>query len=179
MRKALLIVLTLAAAAGTFAQDAHNADPAARKAREETELVFDLGRVFQFLRTMESEQPGLALSATQARDILVIMNEVRRATRIDGRQAQTWLTQIEDRILTAAQLTYVDRLFIARTTTSSRGTNAGTGTGNANSGSNATETGTGSMASFIAGGPFNPIVDASRQMGQDFQVYFDALQARR
>jgi hypothetical protein len=173
----LWIMVFTFAAVGTWAQD-HAGDSAARKAREETEVVFDLGRMFQFLQTMESEQPALSLSATQARDLLVIMTEIRRAARIDGRMAERWIKTIEDRILTVAQLTYVDRLSIARVSTSARGTGAGTGSGNSNAGA-ASETGSGSMSSFIAGGAFNPIVDMTRTMGQDFQTYFESLMARR
>ena len=170
-------LMAVFAAASVFAQD-HATDAAAQKAREEAEVVFDLGRIIQFMMRMDVEMPILALDGQQARDLLVIMNEIRRSTRVDASQAERWLTTIEDDVLTPAQLAFVDRLFIERTSTSARGTNGGTGTRNPSAGAG-TDGGAGSMSSYIAGGPFNPIVDTSRAMGQDFEKYFELLMERR
>jgi len=171
LRMVLALAMAVAAAGAAVAQT--TPDPAVQEAREETAVVFDLGRVFGFIRTMEEENASLRLSAEQVRELYVIMTEIRRTERMDPDQADEWLASIEDEILTPAQLVAVDKLYLARETTRGSGTGAGSGAGGG------TGDATGSIATYIAGGKFNPILDTSKSMGADFAAFYDELGERR
>jgi len=153
------LLLALAPLAG-FAQTAAE-DPAIQKAKEETAVVFDLGRVFGYLNTMEKEAPKLALTRGQLVKLVDIMKSIKATKRLVPKEAEKLLVQIEDVVLTAAQLAYVDQLAIAKAAT--RGTATGEGAGS----------GAAQLTTYAAGGDFNPILDATKTMGKDFVAFFD------
>lgn len=173
-RISFLVVVMIALAAGLAAAQTTEPDPEVQEAKEETAVVFDLGRMFGYIRTMEQEDPDLELSAEQIRELLTIMTAVKQSDRIEPDRADEWLVTIEDEILTLPQLMHVDQLYLARANSSGTGDGAGSGSGNAGAG-----TSSGSIATYIAGGAFNPIVDSSKSMGEDFLAFYDELTARR
>ncbi|MFZ4617163.1 MAG: hypothetical protein ACOYM2_13325 [Rectinemataceae bacterium] len=139
-----------------------SSDPVLLKAKEETLVVFDLGRMFGYLDDMVKDGKTPALSSDQLRKIYDIMVEVRSIERIEPAKAKVLLSQIEDRILTPAQLMATDKLAAAGTLT--RAANQGSGPG--------AKGGTSPLVSFVAGGDFNPIMDTSKTMGKDFQSFY-------
>jgi hypothetical protein len=159
------VTILLTVAAGSLAAQ-NSSDPAMQKAREETVVVFDLGRIFGYLHTIEKDSKVPALSTDQLRKLYDIMVEIRNTTRLEPVRAKLLLAQIEDRILTAAQLMAVDKLAAARV--SDRDVNQGSG-----SGANAGSSGSGSLSTYVTGGAFNPINDRTKTMGQDFQAFFE------
>ncbi|MDX9959796.1 MAG: hypothetical protein AB7T74_05225 [Clostridia bacterium] len=140
-------------------------DPAIQKAKEETVVIFDLGRMFGYLNTMEKDPKVAALSNTQLTKLYDIMVELRNTTRVETAQAQILLTSIEDDILTPAQLMAADKLAVAKE--AGRTNVQGSGAGSSANG------GTSSMASYVAGGDFNPIIDPTKTMGKDFTAFYD------
>jgi hypothetical protein len=77
------------------------------------------------------------------------------------------LIEIEDRILKPDQLTFVDSLAIARQ--AERTVTTGSGASG----------GTSPVASYMSGGPFNPMTDTGRKIGQDFKAAVDYLKAKK
>jgi hypothetical protein len=144
-------------------------DPATQKAREDTAIVFDLGRVFGYLNLIEKDSKVPALSADQLKKLYDIALELKNAKRIEPSRAKLLLAQVEDRILTPAQLMAIDKLAAAKE--SERANVQGSGAGS-NAGASS---GAGSLATYIAGGDFNPLIDKSKTMGQDFFAFFDYL----
>ncbi|OHD81852.1 MAG: hypothetical protein A3J97_00285 [Spirochaetes bacterium RIFOXYC1_FULL_54_7] len=142
-------------------------DPAIQKAREETVVIFDLGRMFGYLNAMEKDTKVTALSNAQLIKLYDIMIELRGTKRIEVSRAKTLLTTIEDSILTPAQLMAADKLAAAKE--AERTTVPGSGAG-ANS---STSGGSSSLPSYVSGGDFNPIIDPTKTMGQDFTAFFD------
>ena len=140
-------------------------DPEIIKAKEETAVVFDLVRFFGFLNTMEEEQPALALSGDQLEEIYEIMNRLQSTERIEVDMAEEILVHLEDEVLSPDQLMEVDQLFIAREETRTVQTGQGGGEG-------------GLITSYIAGGPFNPTLDASKTMGKDFGAFYKSVSER-
>ena len=135
-------------------------DPAVVAAKEETVVVFDLGRFFGFLMAMEEEKPKLALSKDQLLEVYRLMSELKQMQRVEPQRAEEILVYLEDEVLSPDQLMEVDQLAIARL--ESRETQT-TSTG----------TGGGQITSYIAGGPFNPMTDATKTIGKDFAAFFD------
>ncbi len=166
-RIAIALAATLALASAAFAQT--TPDPAIQKAREDTAVVFDLGRTFGYLMAIEKDSKVPALSATQLKSLYDIMVAIKAAKRVEPEQAEAWLGSIEDKILTPAQLMAVDKLAAAAAATRTGTPGAGTGTGPGASGTS----GASSLQSYVAGGEFNPIVDAAKTMGADFKAFFD------
>lgn len=142
-------------------------DPAVQQAKEETAVVFDLGRIFGFIHTMEKEQPKLALSKEQTGELYAMMNRINSIERIEPDEAEEMLVRIEDEILTADQLMYVDQLAIART--EERESSATTQTAGS---------GGGQILSYIAGGAFNPMRDTTKTIGKDFAAFYDYLKKK-
>jgi hypothetical protein len=140
-------------------------DPAIQKAKEETVVIFDLGRMFGYLNAMEKDAKVPALNSTQLTKLYDIMVELRNTKRVEVARAQILLTTIEDDILTPAQLMAADKLAAAKE--SERTTVQGTGAGSSATG------GTSSMTSYVSGGDFNPIIDATKTMGKDFTAFYD------
>ena len=153
------LLLALAPLAG-FAQTPSE-DPAVQKAKEETAVVYDLGRVFGYLAAMEKDAPKLVLTRDQLVKLVEIMNTIKATKRFVPREAEKLLVRIEDTILTAAQLAYVDKLAIEKAAT--RGTGTGEGAGS----------GSGPLTTYIAGGDFNPMLDATKTLGKDFAAFHD------
>lgn len=137
-------------------------DPAVQAAKEETVVVFDLGRFFGFLMTMEKETPKLALSQDQLQEVYRLMSELKAVQRVEPDQAEEMLIYLEDEVLSPDQLMEVDQLAIARMESrETQETAQSTGTGG------------GQITSYIAGGPFNPMTDATKTIGKDFAAFFE------
>ena len=154
----LLVVLVLMIPALAIAQTSPD-DPEIQKAKEETAVVFDLGRLFGYLQTMEKDQKNLALNNSQLIEIYSIMKDLKTMERVEPKWADERLTQLEDNILTPDQLMYTDQLAIAREAEQETKT-PGSGGG-------------GQITSYIAGGAFNPMADPSKTIGKDFASFFD------
>ncbi len=170
---AAAIVLSLAGAVETaFAQMLPD-DPAVRKAKEETVVVFDLGRVLGFLYDMDREEQKLSLSTGQAKDLYALMSRIKGMERIEPDEADDMLVRIEDEILTPDQLMYVDQRIIAREQTRESSTDrkaekAGGGGGGGGQ----------VLSSYVAGGAFNPMTDAARTIGKDFAAFYQYLEKK-
>ena len=152
MTVALLVFLPFLAAA-------QRGDPAIQQARAELEPVFALGRLFDYLATMEGQQPRLALSRAQAAKIVDDMGRIKVVRRFDAKTATDMLSQIEDHILTPEQLKFADGLELASKKT--QGQNKSLYSSSLID----------SLASYVAGGPFNPMTDTHTPQGK----YFAAL----
>ncbi len=152
-----LMLLPFLAAAQTSPDD-----PAVLAAKEETVVVFDLGRFFGFLFTIEKESLKLALSQDQLEEVYESMGELKAMQRVEPDDAEEMLVYLEDEVLSPDQLMEVDQLAIARM--ESRETEATT---------QSTGTGGGQITSYVAGGPFNPMTDATKTIGKDFAAFFD------
>jgi hypothetical protein len=167
--KKLFITVVVLAVFGVLSVMAQTSpdDPAIQEAKEKTAVVFDLGRVFGFIHTMEKEEPKLSLSNDQMQQLYSIMDRVLNIERIEPDEAEEMLVKIEDEILTPDQLMHVDQLAIARA---------------AERESAAEErvpgSGGGQITSYIAGGAFNPMKDASKTIGKDFTAFFDYLKKK-
>jgi len=156
----LLLVLPFTALAQTSPDD-----PAILEARKETAVVFDLGRFFGYLNTMEKETPELALSISQLEQIYEIMEELNTIDRVEADYAEKLLVNLEDDVLTPDQLMQVDQLAIAKAEARTTNASAGAGTGGG--------TGGGQISSYVAGGAFNPIKDPAKSIGQDFAEFLE------
>lgn len=163
---ALSIAATLSFAAA-YAQT--TPDPAVQEARAKLEVVYDLGRVFGFIHTMDKDPKKTPLSAAQAKSLVAIADKILAAKRLEPKPAEALLKEIEDKILTPAQLMRVDELALARESSST----AGTGTGPGATG------GTSPVQSYLSGGPFNPMLDATKTIGKDFKAAYDYLKAKK
>ena len=163
MKKTIfLVVLTLILLPVLAAAQTSPDDPAVQAAKEETVVVFDLGRFFGFLFTIEKESPKLALSQDQLEEVYQSMSEMKLMQRVEPDRAEEMLIYLEDEVLSPDQLMEVDQLAIARM--ESRETQATT---------QSTGTGGGQITAYIAGGPFNPMTDATKTIGKDFAAFFD------
>lgn len=151
-----------------------------QEAREELNSMLDLGRMFGFVLTMSSEHASLRLSDAQATELLEITREVRQTTRLTGIAAETYLTRIEDEILSARQLIATDQLWIASDEGQQRGAGRGSGgqTGTpVADGTEQTEP-ISELAAFAAGGDFNPLVDSERPQGESLLALISYLEDR-
>ncbi len=180
-----LLVLIAPAGAPLLSAQTHAGDPASARLREELAVVTDLGRLLGFVYRMEQEQPALALSRDQAGRLARITDEIHRTDRMTPARARAMMDEIEDRILTAAQLTYTDQLFLnreqSRVPGSGGGTPAAGGPGNSGGtpGARAGSDAGGQIAAYEAGGPYNPIRDQATRLGQDFTALRAHLDLRR
>lgn len=149
-----------------------SSDPALQRARQETMVVLDLGRLISFVGRMDEEGGAHRLSSAQARRLVRLMGEVQTTSRLTPAIAERMMAEIEDDILTAGQLLRVDMLWAEADRTRSPSA-AGT------SGRQGNEGGAeGSLSSYAAGGPFNPLTDASRPQGQEFEELYERLRSR-
>jgi len=168
MRKLLTGTLLITLFGGFLAAQT-TPDPAVQEAKAKLEVVYDLGRVFGFIHTMDKEQKKLALTLLQAKALVAIADKVLATKRMEPKTADAWLTEIEDKILKADQLMFVDELAIERASASTSGSGTGAGaTG-----------GTSPVQSYISGGPFNPMLDATKTLGKDFKAAYDYLKAKK
>ncbi|MFN2311490.1 MAG: hypothetical protein ABR590_05485 [Spirochaetia bacterium] len=90
----------------------HSEDPALQKARQETELVLDLGRLIGFIQRMVEERPDLEISREQAAALADLLGEIRTTSRLTGATARSMTSRIENDILNVEQLQHTDRLWI-------------------------------------------------------------------
>ncbi|MCA1754538.1 MAG: hypothetical protein LC641_07575, partial [Spirochaeta sp.] len=86
-------------------------DPALQKARQETELVLDLGRLIGFIQRMVEERPDLEISREQAAALADLLGEIRTTSRLTGATARSMTSRIENDILNVEQLQHTDRLW--------------------------------------------------------------------
>lgn len=155
-RIALLTIAVIGVEAQTSTADM-------QQAREETAVVYDLGRFFGYVHGMTTENASLALTDSQATEIAAVMDEILGMDRVEPAWASETLERLELDVLSPAQLMDVDRRAIAwQNSRESTATTSGTGSGSSGG------SGSGPLSSYVAGGPFNPIVDESRTIGQGF-----------
>ena len=163
-------------------------DAQMRAAREEAEIVLDLGRLLGFVYRMTTEREELRLSDAQAVRLLEVVDQIRAESRLDGEKAGRYMARIEDDILTASQLIHTDRLWITSERSRSNeaagsatqqqrgGRNNSAATG---SGASATAEGAaGDLATFAAGGAYNPLIDEDRHQGRDVAALHAYLRER-
>ena len=183
-RNVCIVMMLMAVAVATFAQD-HASDPTSARLREELAVVTDLGRLLGFILRMDTEQPTLALNRAQVDRLWQITEEIDRTDRLTPARSRAMMQEIEDTILSPAQLMHTDQLFLNR----EQSRVPGAGSGAAGSAGNPGSTGTpgarggadsgGLIAAYQAGGPYNPIRDQARQLGQDFAALRTHLSKRR
>ncbi len=161
MKKTIVIALLVLVPLGTVIAQTSPDDPALIKAKEETAVVFDLGRMFGYLNTMVSEEKKLALSDEQMTSLYSIMETLLHKERVEPDTADEMLVRIEDEILTPDQLMYTDQLAIEKLESRTPGAGGGSGGGQ--------------ITNYIAGGAFNPMKDPSKNMGKDFDTFFTYL----
>ncbi|MHA0041699.1 hypothetical protein [Deinococcus sp. PEB2-63] len=73
--------------------------------------VTDLAQTVRLLPDLEQNK-ATALTRAQAKQLLPILTTIQKATGVQPNDAKKYLTQIEDRILTARQLTALDSLML-------------------------------------------------------------------
>lgn len=157
-----LALLPLLAAAQTSPDD-----PAVQAAKEETAVVFDLGRFFGYLQTMEKESPKLALSKSQLEAVYEAMNRIKTLKRVEPAEAEKTLRHLEEEVLNPDQLMAVDELAIAKMAArETQTTQPSDGSGG------------GQITSYVAGGPFNPMTDATKTIGKDFAAFYDYVKKK-
>ncbi len=166
MMIAAAVLLSGAAFAQTSTQD-----PAVQAARAKLEVVYDLGRIFGYIQTMDREQKKLALAPAQVKALTATADRILKTPRLEPREAETMLKEIEDKILRPDQLVFVDGLAIARQAERAASSTAGSGASAAG--------GTSPVASYMSGGPFNPMTDTTRKVGQDFKAAVDYLKGKK
>ena len=158
MKKIILMsVLAAAFLAPMFAQE-DEPDPEIQEAKEQTAVVYDLGRFFGYVHTMVTENESLALESDQLDAFYKVMQDIRSTDRVEPEWADATLEYLELDVLTAKQLMEIDQLAIAREESRETGTGESKGGG----------TGTGPIQSFVAGGAFNPIIDETKSLGEGF-----------
>jgi hypothetical protein len=166
---ALIALLSIA----VLGVDAQTSTADMQEAREETAVVYDLGRFFGYVHGMTTENASLALTPSQATEIAAVMDEISGMDRVEPSWASETLERLELDVLSPAQLMDVDRRAIAwQKSRESSGTTEGSGTGSSGG------SGSGPLGSYVAGGPFNPIVDESRTIGQGFAALREYLAGR-
>lgn len=168
MKKAMLIFLMAVIPLMVMAQ---STDPAIVKAKEETAVIFDLGRFFGYLNTMEEEAPELSLSKEQMLELYETLNSFLKMERIEIDEADRTLLFLEEELLNLDQLIYVDELAITKMENRVSGSGAG-------SGSSGTGSGGGQLAGYVTGGAFNPLTDPSKTIGKDVAVFYDYLKKK-
>lgn len=180
-------LLLLAAAAAAPAQE-QSASAQMQALRAELEVVSELGRLLGFILRMQNEAESLALNGDQLRSLWQLTEEIRRSERLTPERAEQMILRIEDEILEPRQLMYTDQQFLNREETrvpgsgpSARGAPGSSGSaGSPAAGSPGGDgSSSGTIATYAAGGPYNPLLDTSRQLGQDFEALSRLLQAQR
>lgn len=164
-----LVALVFAAAGPVAAQTTTDLQAEMQEARQETLVVYDLGRFFGYVDAMIADDASLALSNDQAAEFLEIMTEIRETQRIEPDWAEGRLAYLELDVLSPAQLMEVDRRAIewqnTRESTTEPGSGAGSGGG----------TGTGPLSTYVAGGAFNPLLDETKSIGEGFAALFERV----
>ena len=168
MKKNMIIALIIAAVAATaaFGQETEP-DPAIQEAKEETAVVYDLGRFFGYVHTMVTENDDLTLSTAQLESFYEIMTEIKGLERIEPDWADETLEFLELDLLSVKQLMEVDLLAIAREESREQGTGEGKASGG---------TGHGPLQTYVTGGAFNPIIDETKASGQGFAELYEYIE---
>ncbi len=159
------VLVFLLAGFGMVTAQENEPDPAIKKAKEDTVVVYDLGRFFGYLLTMEEEVPKRALSNEQLETVYEIALEIKNLERIEPEWAEERLDYLELDVLTVDQLLEVDLLIIARE--ESRVPQEKNGGGSSGG------TGTNPLQTFVAGGAFNPIIDEAKSIGEGFYAFLE------
>jgi hypothetical protein len=150
----LIIATAVLAPSDLFGQTT----PEMQQAREETAVVYDLGRFFGYVYGMTTENASLALTDAQKGEIAGVIAEIEGMRRIEPEWAEATLTYLELELLSPAQLMEVDRRAIEwqndRESTGTTGSGSGGGSGS------------GPLSSYVAGGPFNPLLDETKTIGE-------------
>lgn len=167
MRKQFLLVVTMVilAVMSISAQETEP-DPAIQQAKEETAVIYDLGRFFGYVHTMIEENPDLALTPKQLEEFHTVMTRIKGMSRVEADWADETLDYLELDLLTVKQLIAVDKLAIARESTRQTGTGESKGAGAT------TENPAGSVQTYVAGGAFNPMLDTSKSLGEGFDDFY-------
>lgn len=165
MNRTMVLIIAMALLVPVLLTAQTEPDPAIQEAKEETAVVYDLGRFFGYVHTMTTENSRLALTTAQKSELLQVMTEIKGMSRVEPDWAGETLEYLELDFLTPAQLMEVDRLAIEWMNTRESTTGTGTGGG----------TGSGPISSYVAGGPFNPIIDDTKSIGQGFMELYDYL----
>lgn len=161
MKKIILTGLLLVFAFAVYGQDTEP-DPEIVQAKEETAVVYDLGRFFGYVHTMVSEDSSLELQAEQLKIFRDVMETIKSTERIEPEWADETLEYLELDVLTVPQLMAVDMLAIEREESRESGTGESKGGG----------TGSGPILTYVAGGAFNPIIDESKSLGEGFAALY-------
>ena len=172
MKKYVVLSLLALMVFPVIAQETdHVVDPAIQDAKEETAVVYDLGRFFGYVWRLQGEDfENLALTRDQMVELYEVVSYVASTARIEPDWAEEQLDYLELDLLSPAQLMQVDMFAISRE--ESRVPGSGTGTGSSSGG---TGTGAAVILSYINGGAFNPIIDDTKTTGQDFVALLEFL----
>lgn len=148
---------------------------AIQKAKEETAVVYDLGRFFGYVYGMVTENNELSLSEGQRRELQEVMEEIESMRRIEAAWADETLQYLELELLTPDQLMEVDKRAIEWQKTRDSGLAAGTGGRGGGGDGSGTGDGSGPISSYVAGGPFNPLLDESKSIGKGFRDLYEHI----
>ena len=110
----ILTALTLGAASaqtGTTGQGQRQMTPEMQARMKAMQPVNDLAQTVRLLPDLEKNK-ATALTKAQAKLLLPILTTIQKATSVQPNDAKKYLTQIEDKILTAKQLTALDSLML-------------------------------------------------------------------
>lgn len=150
-------------------------DPAMQRARQETQVILDLGRLINFVDRMDAEQQNLRLTTEQARRLARLMGEIKSTSRLTPALAERLMEEIEDDILTPRQLMYTDRIWAEAErnaeSSAARPRQRSSASGGNAEGTASGEPASGSLASYVAGGPYNPMADTARPQGEQFEAF--------
>ncbi|MPY65423.1 hypothetical protein F8S09_01780 [Deinococcus sp. SDU3-2] len=106
------LILTLALLPVAAAQTGTRQPSAQARARmAQMQPVMDLAQTVRLLPELEKNR-ATAVTKTQARSLITILTALQKPGGVAPNTAGRYLTQIEDRILTARQLTVLDGLLI-------------------------------------------------------------------
>ena len=177
---AAAVIFYLIPAVPAFSQG-HGSGQDMQKAREETLVVTEIGRLFSFLVRMDREEEKLKLSRKQAEELYRVAEEIKGYVRFEPSRAEEILVHIEDSILTPAQLLYTDMLFAERDASRIPGSRPAGAQSPGAAGSNSGEgssSGGGVLSSYLSGGPYNPLLEGARQQGSDFHEFLELVRER-
>ncbi len=154
-----------------------NADPALQKKFQAYQPVFDLTRTIDILPEMD-KQKGLAITKAQAKLLLPVLKDLQSRANLKPADAEKILTNLEDKILTDPQLTWIDKKQLelqkqqaARRAQGGQTRQPGQTQGGGTAGGGTTggqprqvggQRGGGIFAAITSGKPYNPFKEAGR-----------------
>jgi hypothetical protein len=163
VRLALTFLALLALAGSGYAETDEPEDASLiRAAREQTQVVFDLGRYLGAIVEMEAKGAKLALTQAQAKQILPILAELKASKRVTPEVAGKTLGKVQA-ILSPEQRKAV--LPLAQ--------QEGQGETGGGNGANREL-----FLSWSKGGPFNPFLSAKSATGQSFAALLASMERR-